>query len=360
MSRRSRAALAPRALRTPIIEGDGATFLWTGPGSSVSVVGSWCSWRLEDALPMRPVDGGWVAHLPLGQEAYVEYRLLVDGVPALDPGNPHRVGNGFDGVNQQLWMPGASRRAEAFRTRRGPRGEVRRGHVTLGWLAATPKRRRLDVYLPPVDVDPHDLPLLVVLDGPDYLERGRLNRVLDGLITGGAMAPLAAAFVANAGPARAAEYMGGDPALAALIADVLPAAVERAGLGPQGVDGEGTGRTAILGSSAGGVLALHAALRRPDVFGRAICQSVAAFEDPEIATVALARWGPRSPARLWLDAGDHEWLAGPNDRLAALLRDRGYDLTYRRHHGGHDQTSWTESLVDALPAIFPPESSAGG
>jgi enterochelin esterase-like enzyme len=130
--------------------------------------------------------------------------------------------------------------------------------------------------------------------------------------------------------------------------------MDRAGLGPQASSDGGPGRAAILGSSAGGLLALHASLRRPDVFGRAICQSVAAFEDPEPATVALARYGPVLPVRLWIDAGDHEWLAGPNDRLAALLKDRGYELTYRRHHGGHDQTSWTESLVDALPTIFPP------
>jgi enterochelin esterase-like enzyme len=357
MASRDRQDRAPSAPRTPIVEGDGVTFTWHGPASSVAVVGSWCGWRLDEAQPLHPSDDGWAVHLPLAREAYVEYRLIVDGRPAIDPSNPRRVDNGFDGLNQQLWMPGASRRAEALRSRRGPRPRTRRAEVTLGWLAAAPRRRRLDLYLPPVDADPTELPLLVVLDGPDYLERGRLDRVLDGLIRDGAMAPLAAVFVANAGPNRAAEYMGGDPALTTLVEDVLPAAVDEAGLaGQESTDG-GLGRAAILGSSAGGVLALHAALRRPDLFGRAICQSVAALEDPELTIVSLARFGPVSPARLWLDAGDYEWLAGPNDRLAELLRDRGYDLSYRRHHGGHDQTSWTESLVDALPALFPPLDS---
>jgi enterochelin esterase-like enzyme len=342
--------------RTPVVDEDGVTFTWHGPGSSVSVVGSWCGWQADEALPMERTDDGWAAHLRLARDAYVEYRLLVDGRPEPDPGNRHRVGNGFDGLNQQVWMPDASRRAEALKSRRGPRGEIRPGQVTLGWLAAAPKRRRLDLYLPPVEVDPSDLPLLVVLDGPDYLDRGRLDRVLDGLILGGTMAPVVAAFVANAGPSRAIEYLGGDPALASLIEDVVPAAVERAGLAQPSAGDEGPGRAAILGSSAGGVLALHAAVRRPEVFGRAICQSVAAFEDPELATISLARLGPVSQARIWLDAGDHEWLAGPNDRLAALLVERGYDVAYRRQHGGHDQTSWVESLVDALPALFPPLS----
>jgi enterochelin esterase-like enzyme len=29
-------------------------------------------------------------------------------------------------------------------------------------------------------------------------------------------------------------------------------------------------------------------------------------------------------------------------------------VTYRRQHGGHNQTSWAEALLDALPAMFPP------
>lgn len=337
------------AALTPSIEKDGATFAWRGRADHVAVVGSWCDWRVEDALPLERDGDEWRGHLRLAPDAYVEYRLLIDGRPTLDPGNRHRVANGFDGLNQQLWMPAASRRAATIRSQRGPRGEVLHGRITLGWLAAAPKRRRLDLYLPPVDADPTEVPLLVVLDGPDYLERGRLDRLLDGLIRRGLMAPVVAAFLGNAGASRAAEYLGGDPALATLIHDVLPIARDRAGL-----RASATGATAILGSSAGGVLALHAAVRRPDVFARAICQSVAAFEDPEISTVSLVRHGPVSPARLWLDAGDHEWLAGPNDRLAALLVERGYDVTYRRQHGGHDQTSWTESLVDALPALFPP------
>lgn len=44
-----------------------------------------------------------------------------------------------------------------------------------------------------------------------------------------------------------------------------------------------------------------------------------------------------------------------NPRFDELGR-RGFSLAYRRFPGGHDQTSWAESLVDALPEIFPPAS----
>ena len=343
----------------PTIDAHGVTFEWAGEAHQVVATGSWCDWRADTALPLRRQrDGTWTGRLALPPDAYVEYRLMVDGEPVADPANRHVVYNGIDGNNNQLWMPAASRRASGIRSRRGPRGEVRRGHLTLGWLAATPKRRRFDLYLPPGTgerIDPLDLPLLVVLDGADYLDRGRLHRLLDGLIGLGRMAPVAAAFIDNAGASRGPEYAGNDFTVATLAAEIVPAAVERLGLAAQEArPGEAAGRAAILGSSMGGWMALHAVLRRPQLFGRGILQSVAAFPFGELSTVLLARHVPPPPVQLWQDAGDYEWLAEANDELAALLTERGYLLTYRRHHGGHDQTSWNESLIDALPAIFPP------
>lgn len=346
----------------PRFDPTGVIFEWAGTADQVVAVGTWCEWRAEDGVWLdRDGDGHWSGHLDLAPDAYVEYRLLVDGAVVPDPSNGQQAHNGVDGYNDQLWMPGAQRRAIRLRSRRGPRGTVQRGHVNLGWMAAAPRRRQLDLYLPPGfgagdgAADPSDLPLVLVLDGPDYLERGRLDLTLDGLINAHQMAPVAAAFVANAGQSRAVEYGGSDFTLATLANDVVPAAVERLGLSAQAAaDATQPGRATILGSSMGGLMALHAALRRPDLFGTAIAQSVAAFTNVELSTIALVHHLPPPPIRIWQDAGDHEWLAAANDDLARLLQERGYDATYRRQPGGHDQTSWVESLVDALPALFPP------
>jgi len=221
-----------------------------------------------------------------------------------------------------------------------------------------PRRRRFDLYVPTGVADARALPLLLVLDGPDYLGRGRLHRTLDALIADGAMAPVAAAFLANAGPARGIEYAASDLTVHVLTEVVVPAAIERLGLRPaRSVDGHGS--AAVLGSSLGGVMALHAAVRRPDVFGTAIVQSYATGLAHEWTTIALARRSAPPPVRLWLDVGRLEGLAGPVDELARLLADLGYDLRYRPFAAGHNQTGWAESLVDALPAMFPPERPAG-
>jgi enterochelin esterase family protein len=362
--------VAPPPAASPLIGDRGATFVWLGDEPAPVVIGAWCGWDPDHGLRMERGEGGWAAWLELPPDAYVEYAFIREGRRVRDPLNPHRVANGVRGSNAQLWMPAASRRAAALHRRHVPRGTVRRGHIRLGWRSAPPRDRRLDLYLPSERVS-HDraaLPLLIVLDGADYLDRGHLDRTLDGLIAAGRMAPVAAAFLDNGGEARAAEYAANDFTLSALVDEVAPAARARLGLpGPAAGDGDGEGGAVILGSSLGGLMAVHAATRRPGFFGGAIAQSTAAFlGDPDpsgdarspltLTTLELLRRGPQpgSRSRLWLDVGDFETLAESSDRLVELLRGAGHEVISRHYPTGHDQTSWADRLIDALPAMFPP------
>jgi enterochelin esterase family protein len=356
----------------PIVDDRGATFVWRGAGAPPTVVGQWCDWDPAAGLTLRRTGEIWQAHLELPAAAYVEYGLVRDGESVVDPLNPATVDNGVGGRNHRFWMPGAARRALALARRRVPRGEVTHGVVHLGWLTAAPNLRRLATYLPHDAVGDaalrRDLPLLLVLDGLDYLRRGRLARILDALIADRSMAPIAAAFIDDAGPARSAEYAANDFTLAALAELVVPAAIDRLGIGSQAAPA-GLGRATVLGSSLGGLMALHAGLRRPDVFGQVIAQSTAGLvEELTVGTrsvppihstlLALIQATTPPPIRAWLDVGLLEGLVEPNDRLVGILRGRGLDPAYRHFPGGHDQTSWAESLVDALPAMFPPLASA--
>jgi enterochelin esterase family protein len=241
------AAMRPPA-SNPRVADSGATFTWHGPPPAPVVVGSWCDWDPARGLAMRRSGDHWTAHVELPPDAYVEYGLLIDGRAVPDPGNPHRVGNGVGGRTHRFWMPAARRHALALARRRVPRGEVTMGSVDMGWLAAPPLQRRLALYLPHVAAADtglrRDLPLLLVLDGLDYLRRGKLARILDALIADGAMAPVAAAFLDNAGRTRATEYAANDFTLATVADIVVPAVVERLGLAPQ-QEQAGPGRAAI-------------------------------------------------------------------------------------------------------------------
>jgi enterochelin esterase family protein len=346
-----------RAEGTPLVDADGATFVWLGRGIPPRVVGDWNGWDRRAALRLRRADGAWIGRVALPRDAYVEYGLLRTGRQLRDPHNPVRTPNGVGGLNHAFWMPDATRRAIQLRDGDAPAGRVVRGTITLDGRMPPPRRRRFDLYLPHGAAEARQLPLLVVLDGSDYLDRGRLDRTLDGLIAAGDMAPIAVAFLEDAGEARPSEYGASDLTLSALTERVVPAAVRRLGLPSPAVEG-GVGRAAILGSSLGGVMALHAAVRRPDVFGVAIIQSCAVGWGREWTTEVLARTQPPTPARLWLDVGLLEPLAGPVEDLASRLVERGNQVTFRPFPAGHSQPGWAESLVDALPAMFPPATGA--
>jgi len=81
---------------------------------------------------------------------------------------------------------------------------------------------------------------------------------------------------------------------------------------------------ATLGSSLGGVVALHLAWSRPDVFGKAACLSSSfGYGDDLLARVARDE---RRALRLYLDSG---WPADnfePTRRMAQLLVQRGFEL----------------------------------
>lgn len=149
----------------------------------------------------------------------------------------------------------------------------------------------------------------------------------------------------------------------------------------------GPSRTAIVGSSHGGLSAFWIAMARPDVFGAAGALSPsfwAGLDDRldgtssdtplrESALLAHALPTLRDHARrprLWIDwglvreGGLHnsviEQLATERGREMAtlLVREHGYVLAsdlraYEDPDGGHDEDSWRERLPELLRWLFP-------
>src|SRR5262249_24048622 len=152
---------------------------------------------------------------------------------------------------------------------------------------------------------------------------------VDNLVAARRIRPLALAMVASAGQARYVEYACNDSTVAFLLNWVVPLAREQLNL----VDLDAhPGAYGVLGASMGGLCALYTALRAPAVFGRAISQSGAfALGALGKAPVVfdLVRHLPRAPLKIWMDVGTYEHLLPANERLQALLRKCGYDVTYR-------------------------------
>jgi enterochelin esterase-like enzyme len=117
--------------------------------------------------------------------------------------------------------------------------------------------------------------------------------------------------------------------------------------------GEDPRRVTIGGSSMGGIAALYAALRHPDVFGGAIAMSPSLF----IARGAIFGWvrrrGVPRGLRIYLDAGAREAngkLLEAATKMADLLRSMGADpiLFVSDPKGQHSESCWRRRLLPAL------------
>ncbi|GAA3664682.1 hypothetical protein GCM10022224_031050 [Nonomuraea antimicrobica] len=126
----------------------------------------------------------------------------------------------------------------------------------------------------------------------------------------------------------------------------------------------------IGGASLGGLTALYTALGRPDVFPNVISL---------IGAVGLARYGerdwllrqyaesPRLPLNIYQAAGllDNDVFPGgippmldANRRLQAVLREKGYPVTYHEFAGGHDWVWLADTFAQALVHLLAGPSGA--
>jgi enterochelin esterase-like enzyme len=99
-----------------------------------------------------------------------------------------------------------------------------------------------------------------------------------------------------------------------------------------------TERTAVLGVSAGGELALALGLRHPDVYGAVFCASPGGgYKPPGVM--------PRRLPRTYLVAGTREPFFLENARRwADALRDAGADVVMNERTGSHGGAFWREEF----------------
>jgi predicted alpha/beta superfamily hydrolase len=236
--------------------------------------------------------------------------------------------------------------------------------------------RQITIYLPAGYDDKPDrrYPVLYMQDGQNIFDADRAYipgqhwRVLeaaDQAIGERTASPMIIVAVDHAGVGRADEYTpvrdqkhnnGGraDAYLRMLTEELKPEIDARFRTLPDPAN------TAIAGSSLGGLLTLHAALTRPDVFGRAAAMSPSVWwGNRAVLQTVDAFSGP--PLRLWVDIGGREGLEAMND--ARMLRDRftakgwGDDAFhyFEDRRADHSERAWARRVRSVLEFLFPPQ-----
>ena len=335
-----------QAHNSPLIDGNQATFVWTGDSAPILVgdMTGWQPWQTSaDGQKMEEVESGiWACTLTLPPDAYVEYAYFLNGQRLHDPLNPCRVPNGFGDSNNCFWMPYALR-SRLFRRQKGvPPGKMSRRIFQSMRLAEG--RRMVWLYRPVAD-GPY--PLLVVLDGRDYLERARLATLADNLIHQGSMPPLAIVFVNNARKSRFSEYGCSEALVSFISQELVPWVASELPLVQH------AGAHGVLGASLGGLAALWLGVRLPEMFGQVFSQAGGfVLGAKELGLTTLLRLSERLPLRVYMDCGRFDPLLEANRMMKHLLESRGYEINYHEYNAGHNYPAWREQLATGLAWLF--------
>jgi predicted alpha/beta superfamily hydrolase len=264
-------------------------------------------------------------------------------------------------------------------------GNVKRLQVAGGAGSAAGKMRDLLVWLPPGYDAPENAtrsyPVLYMQDGQNLFsdheavpDEWHMDETAEILVGTRAIEPLIIVGIPHGGDARIQEYVptmspgvqlfgrtpAGDDYIAWVASEVMPR-VERAfrvRTGPE--------HTGIGGASAGGLIALHAAFTRPDLFGLVLAESPALQLDAiALDMVDRARNAPELPAKVFIGMGGAEHLPGSGfydkdsrrhvtaaQALREAIASRStVELKIVEKHE-HNEHAWADRLPSALAFLF--------
>ncbi len=333
--------------QNPIIEGNKATFYWHGK-TAPHFIDDIHMWEDQPQKMTRIEKELWAYSMELPAAAYLEYSFYEPRTKTRveDPLNKHTVFNGIEHYNHFFYMREHSATELAVRRKNVPHGKVTH-HLVETWMLADEGQRDVYLYHPPVN---GPVPLLVVYDGTDYLKRAVLNTIVDNLIHEKRIQPIAMAFLQNGDDRRGVEYACSDATIMWIDNVILPLAYKRLNL----LDvTKQRGAYGVLGASFGGLMSMYTGLRMSEIFGKVISQSgVFESEKRDFAAVDLIKHQQAHNIKIWMDIGHFDWLLEDNRRLQPILRENGYDVTYREFDGGHNYTCWRDEVWRGLEHLF--------
>ncbi len=345
----------PAAAVPSVIE-DALVFVLDDPERRFTQVTLEC----DDAVPgrrrFRRTRTGWMLSLPRPDLNRLEYLLVVTDrrgrtEVVCDPANPERVSTAF-GARSVALMPGYERPA---------------------WMQATVPGRSAGSVSERVFTDPviGDLPitvwapdglragdparLLVVHDGPEYVELAGLAQYAAAVIAQGVVPPFRMALLHPV--ERDPWYSANEDYVAAELAalDDLVATVTT-------IDG-----WVAFGASLGGVTSLLAAFAGDERFTGLMAQS-GSFFTPDldaqestypyfarvVAAVAAVQRLPRTerPLHISLTCGRLEENFANNDAMAAALAEQGHLVSFTPVQDLHNYTAWRDSLDPWLSELL--------
>jgi len=256
-------------------------------------------------------------------------------------------------------------------------GTARRLQVVGGAGRAAGMVRDAIVWLPPgYETSGRDYPVLYLMDGqnafiqqPGTPGEWKADETATALIESGTIEPMVIVGVPHSGFSRADEYLPAE-----LIEGVQPSADEFIGWLERTVMPRverafrvqtGPGSTAVGGASFGGVFALYAAGKRPDLFGSAIVESPSVLSRSGYMMTLFAGGSFDWPEVVFLGMGTQEaGTTSEAQELNARYAQAARTLAERAEAAGsrvklvlgeghvHNEEAWAERFGAALTHLY--------
>ncbi len=336
--------------KNPLIHENEVSWIYSGK-KQPGLVGDFNFWNREEPLSFeRNKNGLWEAHLVFPNDAYIEYAFCVDKKRKLDPLNVDKVQNGLGEWNNYFSMPAFEKSPFLIENTGNPFFKVR-SQTLHDSLRLANGKRRVNFFIPPGE---GPFPLLIIFDGQEFLQKGKIIQIIENLIKLDKLQSIAVALVENVYQNRFVEYACNDGTVSFITRNVIPAANA---LMPLIKTEEENGAFGIMGASMGGLMALYTALRMPSIFRKVLCQA-GAFKmlGDDFSIYEFIDGAVRKPVEIWMNVGHFDFLYAENLRMKELLSKKGYPVELIVNNGGHNYTTWRNSIHLGLMRLFPPQN----
>lgn len=347
-SLRSLASLALENGPTPAP--DGVVVAYRGKADSVELS------IMEDRFP--PVEslahdnGVWYGSIPVDEDGSVEYRLVITTgekkKTILDPANPEVATNPF-GRNSIASGP-TYQSPFWLEAKTDQRGSIEPFKLTS---KVWERQQQHLIYLPPQYDPDQEASLLLMHDGPEYVEYADLSHCLDVLMADGELPPMI--VLLHQPGRRNQEYADSERHLHHVYDELLPALRARHPIG----------RLFAGGASLGGVASLSLAFRRPGTFDGLILQSASIVTSlggpfqrgsvfrPVIPLIDEVMDDPgRLPSSLVMSCGTYDGLVEDHRLRVPALEAAVPDFQYTEINAGHHWRCWRDRLAPDLKAAL--------
>ena len=353
---------------SPDIKSDNSvTFsLYAPEATNVTLNGSWMAQGTTGTFEKNS-EGVWSITVGPLEPSMYHYNLIVDGVRAIDPGNPKAQ---RDGVNyaSTLIIPGTG--SEIFEVNNVPHGALSKVWYNSPSLGLY---RRMYIYTPPgYEENNEKYPVLYLLHGgggdeDTWSSLGRANYILDNLIAQGKAKPMIVVMTNGnsdqtaaitdrklAPTAGAMNTMASNVFPNSLINDVMPY-IEKNYRTINNKENR-----AIAGLSMGGLQTQIISANNPGLFDyMGVFSMGIQMELGEVTTNLIKSYDEnldkvkRNNYKLfYIAVGVEDFVYEGVKLLREKLDEHDFKYIYNETSGGHTWANWRNYLSDFAPRLF--------